>query len=205
MKYPVALFLLFSLHQYGLAQGINIFGNKEEEKDKHRKKLFQKNHGAIIGLQRGAGTSFEMGYEAHWRKMSLLKPRLTGATANLEYNPFSNVIGYKAGLWMKKGRINLTYGGNVVYFDDFKGGSRFGLGPSVGFRLAGFHFVNGLNILTGNDEVKANTLHASLRYYFPVQNSFTWDRQTRKRKAERKARREAEDRKGLRKIFNFEP
>ena len=159
------------------------------------RKLFQRNTGMILGLQRGKFTSIELGGEAHWRKISLLKPRITGATANLEYNFGSNILGYKAGMWMKRGRINLTYGANVSYFTNFNNGNRFGIGPSVGFRLLGLHLINGINILTKDktsaDEkpVNVNTLYMSLRYYFPVKNNFTWDRKTMKKKKDRKKER----------------
>ena len=155
------------------------------------RKLFQRNTGIILGWQRGRSTFIEMGVEAHWRKISLLKPHIIGATANMEYNFGNNVLGYKAGAWMKRGRINLTYGANVSYYTNFKSGHRFGFGPSVGFRLLGFHLVNGFNFLTADKSattetlVPANSLYLTLRYYFPVQNKFVWDRQTRLRKKER--------------------
>lgn len=183
-------------------------------------KLYQRNYGAIIGLQRGRYTSFELGAEAHWRKMSLRKPRILGATANMEYNFGNHVMGYKAGMWMKQGRVNLTYGANVMYFTDFNDKNSFGIGPSVGFRFLGFHFLNGYNFLTRskseNDEkpepLKANTLYVSLRYYFPVQNKFTWDRrdkekwQKQKAKAKRKRQREKEKNKDdNKKLFGIIP
>lgn len=165
-------------------------------------KLFQRNYGAIIGLQRGSVTSVELGGEAHWRKISLKKPHIIGATANLEYNFGNHVIGYKAGAWMKRGRVNLTYGANAVYFTDFKGRSRYGLGPAVGFRLLGFHLINGYNFLGGDKELdKVNTLYVSLRYYFPLENKFTWDRKNKekekrkKEKAKKKKQKEKEKRK----------
>jgi hypothetical protein len=160
------------------------------------RKLFQKNSGMIIGIQRGKFNSLELGGEAHWRKISLLKPHIIGATANLEYNFENNVVGYKAGMWMKRGRINLTYGANVNYFTNFKDGNRFGFGPSVGFRLLGLHLINGYTFLTkdktneGETPIEVNSLYMSLRYYFPVKNSFTWDRKTMKKKRERKKERQ---------------
>jgi hypothetical protein len=160
------------------------------------KKLFQRNTGMILGWQRGRYTAIELGVEGHWRKISLLKPHVIGATVNLEYNFGNNVLGYRAGAWMKQGRINLTYGANVSYFTNFKDGHRFGIGPSVGFRLLGFHLINGFNILTADKAaatehpVAVNPLYISLRYYFPVQNRFVWDRQTRLRKKERQNARE---------------
>lgn len=150
-------------------------------------KLRQRNYGAIIGIQRGKTTSFEFGGEAHWRKMSLKKPHIIGATANLEYSFGEHVMGYKAGMWMKRGRVNLTYGANLVYFTDFDGHSRYGIGPSVGFRLLGLHLVNGFNFLAGDKELdQVNTLYVSLRYYFPIENKFTWDKKSEKKKEREK-------------------
>ena len=160
------------------------------------RKLFQRNTGMILGWQRGRYSAIELGVEAHWRKISLAKPHIIGASGNMEYNFGNNVLGYKAGVWMKRGRINLTYGANFSYFTNFKEGHRFGAGPSVGFRLLGFHLINGFNILTADkfanseNPVAANSLYVTLRYYFPVQNRFVWDRQTRLRKKERQKARE---------------
>jgi hypothetical protein len=129
-----------------------------------KKKLYQRNHGAILGLQRGAVTALELGAEAHWRKLSLTNPTIVGATANLGYNFGHHTIGYQAGMWMKHGRVNLTYGGNLLYYSDFRGLHRYGIGPAVGFRLAGFHLINGYNFLGGDKELEgANTLYITLR------------------------------------------
>ena len=155
-----------------------------------KRTLYQRNYGAILGLQRGNITSVEFGGEMHWRKMGLRKPKITGSTANLEYNFGHHVLGYKIGAWQKTGRVNLTYGGNLVYFTNFNGLQRYGLGPAVGFRLAGFHLINGYNLLLGDKEMKdVNKLYMTLRYYFPIDNKFTWDRETmRKKRAKQKAR-----------------
>lgn len=173
-------------------------------------KLFQRNRGMIIGLQRGQSTAIELGGEAHWRKLSLRKPHIIGATANMEYHFSDHIIGYKAGMWMKRGRVNLTYGANLAYFTDFKGQHIYGGGPAVGFRLLGLHLINGYNFLANNkiiaaDGVKSanqvNTLYLSLRYYFPVENKFVWDRKEKekakkkKEKEKRRRKKEKEDEK----------
>ncbi len=182
------------------------------------KKLYQRNSGMIIGLQKGRSTAIELGGEFHWRKMSVFnKPHIIGATANIEYNFSEHIIGYKAGMWWKRGRVNLTYGGNVSYYDNFKGSSRYGIGPSIGFRLVGFHFITGYTFLT-NDKgteketpMQVNTLYTSLRYYFPVENKFTWDRKTMKKKRERRKERakKKEERqsgeRGIKKLLNIGP
>jgi hypothetical protein len=131
----------------------------------------------------------------------------------MEYNFRNHVVGYKAGLWMKRSRINFTYGGNVVYFSNFKGLQRYGVGPSIGFRLAGFHLINGYNFLAGDKELEgANTLYMSLRYYFPIKNKFTWDRKTmmkkKQKRKEREAKRKRREKEGgtkqkIRDVFRF--
>ncbi len=147
--------------------------------------------------------------------MSLKKARIVGATANMEYNFGHHIIGYKAGMWMKQGRVNLTYGANLAYYNDFNGRSRYGIGPAIGFRLLGLHLINGYNFLAGDKELnKVNTLYISLRYYFPLDNKFTWDRkgknnkekkQKRKAKEKKKKQREKERRKkeDKPKLFSF--
>ncbi len=182
------------------------------------KKLYQRNSGMILGLQKGRSTAIELGAEFHWRKMSVLnKPHIIGATANMEYNFSEHIVGYKAGMWVKRGRVNLTYGGNISYYNDFKGGSRFGIGPSVGFRLMGFHLINGYTFLTKDNkseketQMQVNTLYTSLRYFFPVENKFIWDRKTMKKKRERKKERakKKEERqngeRGIKKLLNLGP
>lgn len=202
----LATFAAFSLHaqeplQFALPQeNLGAAGKLLLPKTTLR----QHNYGAIIGLQKGSSTAIELGYEMHWRKIGLKKPNIWGATANLEYSFSNNIIGYKAGVWRKQGRINLTYGGNLVYFSDFKGGQQFGIGPAVGFRLLGLHLVNAYNILLGDMNrtkrgvpVGANTLYISLRYYFPTHNKFVWDRNGEKSQGLIPRRKKGEERKGL--------
>jgi hypothetical protein len=219
--YCLIFLLSFSSHAQ---QAFNLSGAEQSAEEYTKdffatpspaRKLIQRNHGVLIGLQRGQSTAIEFGGEAHWRKLALVKPHIMGATGGMEYNFGDHVVGYKAGMWMKRGRINFTYGGNVVYFNDFKGLQRFGAGPAVGFRFAGFHLVNGYNFLGGDKELdKVNSLYMSMRYYFPLKNSFTWDKKTMKRKKQREKERarkkkdrekekEGKEKKTLREILQF--
>ena len=88
------------------------------------------------------------------------------------------------------------------------------MNPAIGFRLAGFHLINGFNILAGDSELEGpNTLYLSLRYYFPVRNKFVWDRREqerrkrdRERAREKRQRGQADDneeKKGLRKLLHL--
>jgi len=161
-----------------------------------RKKLMQRNHGIIIGLQRGSSTAIELGGEAHWRKISLKKPNIIGATANMEYDFSQHMVGYKVGGWMKQGRINFTYGANLGYHTDFKGRNIYTAGPAIGFRLLGLHLMNGYNFQAGDTKTEkgegsgVNKLYMSLRYYFPMQNKFVWDKPTKKQKEKAKAKKQ---------------
>jgi hypothetical protein len=161
-----------------------------------RKKLRQRNHGVIVGLQRGRSTAIELGGEAHWRKISLKDPHIIGATANMEYDFSQHMVGYKAGMWMKRGRVNLTYGGNIGYHTDFKGRNIYTAGPAVGFRLLGLHLINGYNFQAGDTKADkdggtgVNKLYMSLRYYFPLENRFVWDGNRKKQKQKARAKKE---------------
>lgn len=190
-------------HSYSSATENHGSQNRQRTFQGAKARLWQRNYGMIAGIQRGKYTFLELGGEIHWRKISLFNPRLYAATANAEYNFGHNVIGYKAGLWMKRGRINLTYGLNASYITDFTN-HQFGGGPAIGFRLLGFHLVNGYNFLTKSKSETVshpNKLYVSLRYYFPLDNKFNWiksnqdtddDREkakVKKRKQKQKAKR----------------
>jgi hypothetical protein len=210
MKNVVTLFVILCLPVFLYAQLAGkpgtpfLFSNSITEVV-YKKKIYQHNYGAILGMQRGAITSIEVGAEAHWRKLSLFHPRIIGATVNFNYNFGHHIVGYQAGAWMKHGRVNLTYGANLLYYSNFKGLNKYGLGPSVGFRLAGFHLINGYNFLAGDKDLEgANSLYITLRYYFPVENKFTWDRKTMKEKEKRREQRQKEKENGERKgILNL--
>jgi hypothetical protein len=137
--------------------------------------------GFIGGIERGKYTFLELGIERHWKKFKLRKAPTIAINANLEYNFTYNVLGYNAAAWVKVGRVNLTYGCNLNYITDFDR-TRLGLGPQIGFRLLGFHLVNGYNFFfMGDSSVKANnTFYLGVRYYFPL------DAKTRMRNTNKK-------------------
>ncbi|HTF80832.1 MAG TPA: hypothetical protein VL947_03870 [Cytophagales bacterium] len=143
-----------------------------EDKDKFRWPHYvvtKSSFGMIGGLERGKYTFLELGLEAHWKKFKLRKAPTIALNANMEYNFLYNILGYNSCFWFKIGRVNLTYGLNLNYITDFDR-ARYGLGPQIGFRLLGFHLVNGYNFYPwGDAEVKANnTFYIGLRYYFPL-------------------------------------
>ena len=136
-----------------------------------RKKAF----GVIAGVERGQYTLLELGVEQHWKKFKLKRAPTFAINANMEYDFWYNVLGYNAGAWFKIGRVNLTYGFTINYITDFER-NRFGLGPQIGFRLLGFHLVNGYNFLFADKELqRVNKFYVGLRYFFPIRSKTNID------------------------------
>ena len=157
--------LLFSINLNIIAQQKKILGIPLP-KYVARKKAF----GMIGGIERGQFTFLELGVEQHWKKFKLKRAPTFAINANMEYNFGYNVLGYNAGAWFKIGRVNLTYGFTINYITDFER-SRFGIGPQIGFRLLGFHLVNGYNFLFADKELhRVNKFYVGLRYFFPVRS-----------------------------------
>lgn len=170
MAKPIlALFLLINFSVQA-----QIFNKREEENKGIRfpKYVATKNStGMIGGLERGNFTFMELGVEKHWKTIRFKNARTLAANANLEYNFGNHLLGYNVGGWMKHGRVDLTYGFNLNYITDFEH-NRYGLGPQIGFRLLGLHFVNGYNFyFLGDKELEnVNKLYVGLRYYFPLES-----------------------------------
>jgi hypothetical protein len=128
-------------------------------------KMYSRSYGLLAGIQKGKYTFLELGVEQHWRKIKLVKPRLTSIGLNMEYNFRYNVLGYRAAVWTKRGRVDLTYGLGFCYLTDFDR-SRWAISPMLGFRLLGFHLVNGYNFIPDKGDFnRVNTLFISLRYF----------------------------------------
>ncbi|MBC7920107.1 MAG: hypothetical protein H7Z75_03370 [Ferruginibacter sp.] len=131
--------------------------------------LYTRGYGAIVGVQQGRYTFLELGGEANWRTVTLSHPRTYGVGGNLEYNFGRGVLGWKAFGWVRPGRIDFSYGANLVYYTDFDR-VRFGIGPSLGYKLLGFHLLAGANLLAGNRAMTSyNPFYFTIRYYAPIQ------------------------------------
>jgi hypothetical protein len=188
-------FILFTCILFTGTVQAQIFQKKEEEKRGIRlpKYVATKNtYGMIAGIERGQYTFMELGAEKHWKKIRLVHARTVGANANLEYNFGNNILGYNAAAWVKTGRVDLTYGVNLNYITDFEI-SRYGLGPQIGFRLLGLHFVNGYNFLLGNKELtQVNKFYVGLRYYFPLRSKTTVVNVNKRKPSEKDKQKEKE-------------
>lgn len=122
----------------------------------------------LIGIQKGQFTFLELGTEFRWTKVRVVKQRTFALGGTMEYNFKNNILGYKLFAWRKVGRINLTYGAALCYITDFDN-TRVGGGPTLGFRLIGFHLITGYNFTVGDSNFKTyNTLYIALRYSIPL-------------------------------------
>lgn len=127
----------------------------------------------MFGYERGDNDFFQLGYEYNWKKIRVTNPVIQSVDGFMEYNFWENVLGFKAAYWQRHGRFKLTYGGHVGYFTDFEKSSP-SIGPSVGFRILGFHAQAGYNYLLNNREIPANKLYLSLNYFIPYHSKLFW-------------------------------
>ena len=147
---------------------IGSFAKKDKLLDIHVRKS-----GPYFGVQRGLFWVGEVGGEMQFKKVKLIKPITQAIHTGVNYNFTQNVLGYDAGYWVKFGRFNFTYGGNVIMRTDFKQTS-VGFAPVVGFKLTQFHIQTGYNFLTpSSTKALTNTYFIALR--FVLINNRDWD------------------------------
>ena len=150
-------------------------------------KIRKQRFGTILGLQRGEITNFVAGAEWQFKRKALFHPSEWAANLGFEYNFGNNILGYRAGVYHKRGRIALTYGGSLCYITDFENGGSPGLTPEIGFKLLGFHLTTGYNLLLHTENVKKyNTFQIGLVWYFPISSDTDVIRSKKKKKKDEK-------------------
>jgi hypothetical protein len=123
--------------------------------------------GPFIGLEKGKYLNVHFGGERQWQEIKLVQPKTYALNIQFDYNYTNNVIGSEIGAWFKAGRLNMTYGARINWFNDFNGHSRYGCSPNVGYKFMQGHFQLGVNLLSPSDYVRTvNTFYASLRWVF---------------------------------------
>lgn len=151
-------FFLFSF--LGLSQN-----DKFKFKDLKDMDIYIRKAGFYIGYQRGKFDNAEIGFERQWKHVKLLHPKTFALHAGLNYNFINNTIGYEVGGYRKTGRMEFTYGANVLYYTDFTH-NRIGFTPVIGYKLYGFHLQAGVNLLTPSPNFKdVNSFFLSLRFF----------------------------------------
>lgn len=171
MKYLAGILIassLFFVSSKAQAQLFNLGGNKEQKEKKERRKFYQSSRGLLVGYERGRNDFLQVGYEYNWKKIRLRRPVIRAVDGFMEYNFWENVLGFKAAYWQRHGRAKLTYGGHAGYFSNFENSS-LSIGPSVGFRILGFHGQAGYNFLLNDPdrEIAANRLYLSINFFIP--------------------------------------
>lgn len=137
--------------------------------------------GLIIGYQQGQFSGVELGMERQWKQLKLKKPRTLAVTANAEYLFQTNNLAFRAGPWVKFGRMDFTYGADLLVASDFEN-TRIGASPNIGFKLIGFHVLAGYNFISQRDSFNHNSLHLSIRYFLSKSRSFDIERSNKKKK-----------------------
>ena len=165
---PLAGILLLILCLDCLDTKAQIFGNQEDKDKKERRKFYQSTNGLLIGYERGRNDFIQLGYSYNWKKLSLKKAVTRSVDGYFEYNFWENVLGVKGAYWQRHGNLNWTYGVHGGYFTNFDQLS-LSVGPSVGFRILGFHGQAGYNILLNSSrrDIEANRLYLSVNYLIP--------------------------------------
>ncbi|MFT7344197.1 MAG: hypothetical protein ACI9XP_000780 [Lentimonas sp.] len=127
-------------------------------------KIELKRSGPYLGLQKGMYNVAEFGAEKQWTRVKLIRPVTHAARLGFNYNFKRNVIGYDLGYWFKTGRLNLTYGANLVARSDFSK-TQFGIAPNIGYKFLQFHLQTGYHFFGADtNPIETNTLYISLKW-----------------------------------------
>lgn len=138
------------------------------------KKLYVLKSGSYIGLQQGKYQAIEFGQELQWKRIKLKNSRAYAGNFGFDYDFKERIIGFKTGLWFKKGKFNLTYGVNAVFRSNFSE-ERYGIGPAIGFKILGFHLQTGYNFLSKSTNFNnTDKLYISLRFIFINSRDYKW-------------------------------
>ena len=162
------IFLLIS--QISLADNIHEF----KLGDKKKKTKFSVNkYGTLIGIQRGQFFNIELGVEQQKKQLKLQTPNTIAWAFNMEYAWDTNTLGYKLGGWFKTGRMGFTYGANALGTTNFER-YNFGVAPTLGFKLIGFHLITSYNLFMNNKaNYDYNVMHVSIRYFISRQRKYS--------------------------------
>lgn len=160
----------FSVLTIFLIVSFSIISQEKERSKFHfpnlKTEINVRRSGPYFGLQRGLYLVPEFGGEMQWKKVKLINPITNAVHVGFNYNLKYNVLGYDLGYWFKTGRLNLTYGANIIYRTDFTY-SKIGIAPVLGFKLSQLHLQTGFHFMTPSfPSINTNTFFVSLRFVF---------------------------------------
>ena len=174
MMKNIILFLLFFFFSNLYSQGLEGTFLQKEPLVKITKT------GPYIGIQRGKYSNLELGYEFQRKGVKLIKPITHALNIGFDYNLSENVLGFSAGYWYKKGRVDMTYGASFVVKSNFNQ-SRIGISPLVGYKFSIAHLQVGYNVLSPFHSFKnTNTLFVSLRVVMINNKNYKWRKRKKK-------------------------
>lgn len=131
--------------------------------------------GPYFGIQKGKFDVIEVGMEGQYKKFKIGKPYTHAAHFGINYSFKNNILGYDVGYWFKKGRLNFTYGANLVLRTDFTH-NKVGFAPVIGYKIWQFHIQTGYLFLTKTTvPMQTNTFFVSLRFVLINHNNFDLD------------------------------
>lgn len=173
------LFLPFQVDSQSAFSATEDFGDFNSRFIGVRKLNIRKS-GPYIGLIQGKYMLPEFGYEMQWKRVRLKKPITHAGHMGFNYNFQRNVLGYDAGYWLKIGRMDLTYGANLIFRTDFDKNA-VGLAPVVGFKIWQLHLQTGYHFLTSPArDMETNTFFVSLRFVFINETDWKWSKKPKK-------------------------
>jgi len=143
--------------------------------DPHVRKI-----GPYFGVQKGKFFVGEIGMEAQFKDIRLVKTKTNSFHAGLEYNIPNNTLGLNAGYFHKPSRVDFTYGIDVALRSNFSE-ERYGISPVIGYKLFGFHLRAGYMLLTPSKTfIETNQLFINLRFILVNNRKFEWNRRKKK-------------------------
>lgn len=129
--------------------------------------------GPYFGFEMGRTPTLELGSEMMFKKISLRKASVHGIHLGMNFAWEEPGLGFETGYWYKQGRLNMSFGGSLVFRTNFEE-NRVGFSPMMGYRLFGFHLQAGVHILT-RSETFTNTNSFFIRLRFTLVTDRKWD------------------------------
>jgi hypothetical protein len=129
--------------------------------------------GPYFGFEMGRTPTFELGSELMFKKISLRKASVHGLHLGMNFAWEEPGLGFETGYWYKQGRLNMSFGGSLVFRTNFEE-NRIGFSPMMGYRLFGFHLQAGVHILS-RSETYTNTNTFFIRLRFTLITDRKWD------------------------------
>jgi len=130
--------------------------------------------GPYVGLQQGKYSSIEFGAEYQHKNIKWIRPTTHSVHFGFNYNFPHNLLGYDLGYWYKAGRLNVTYGANIIFRTNYTQDA-IGISPVIGYKIGQLHMQTGYNFLSRKPtNFPCNTFFMTLRFVLVQYRNFNW-------------------------------